>query len=934
MDDLESTPVDSSLAAVWPRFVEELHSCSACLIRELEDCWGDLSLILETQLRQIEAMSPNELQSPLLENFQRAREQLSQKVLREPLFQWDRKQLYKRALMALERYDRSLADLARTLPSTLSSSGPQALKVLEKWHPPGHLQRLAGLRRKARPLGLESLVDDGLRKLSVERLKPEGEYFLVLLLAYRQLKKNWELTRAALDDSMSRTSWPQSRGFKPHQEANSGTRQLLLRAEDALKALQRWPEVSTQQLSRQILSAVVRQASGQQSGAAGRRAAALSYRAELLRALETEVKLEQTLEKTERRILNVSQRCLESPALELANLRAELENFIRWLRKRIEGSVEEDLPEPRVSVVPASSRLSEFAIEVKAALKALPETCNVLEEFSPLPERRSKPRQLRPRRTFDEALLRTGWTQITRVFQDIESKHRGIVQEIERAREVVSFGIGANNIEHDLDPVVTQEALKNALSLLEFQLAEAPAWRSSASQSVALALDDAFGETRLILNRDRLGAFAYLAQQGLRRTLRLACRNAAASAVQFLPHAYAALQRGLLSFLVYIGWRQKSSAGKPEVTTRLFLPQEFVIDLKAKELPAIYRRLFRFEAVQDPRFLVGREQEMAAIAEARTFWEAGRPVALIIVGERGSGKTSLINCALKRVLEDFEVLRGEFQERLVTEAQLMGFLAQLVSTDPDRLLEFFSERRRVVILEELERTFLRQVGCYAALRAMQRVIAATCSSTLWILVVNQVAFKFLDATVRLGDSFSHRIDAASASPDALRQAILLRHNLSGLRLKFAPLPSRDKVLQNLRILVRGQTDPESVFFDTLAKESGGAFRTAFDIWLGHIERVESGVLYMQSLAAPDLSPLITALDITDLFTLAAILQHGSLTPDEHARIFQKTPRSSRAQMDGLLAREIIEKDPGRTGFRVRPEALRVVHEAFYRRNLL
>jgi hypothetical protein len=64
------------------------------------------------------------------------------------------------------------------------------------------------------------------------------------------------------------------------------------------------------------------------------------------------------------------------------------------------------------------------------------------------------------------------------------------------------------------------------------------------------------------------------------------------------------------------------------------------------------------------------------------------------------------------------------------------------------------------------------------------------------------------------------------------------------------------------------------------------------------------------------------------------MQHGSLTPAEHAIVFQKSLPASRAQIDELLAREIIEPDPGRPGYRVRPEATRVVNEALYRRNLL
>jgi hypothetical protein len=168
----------------------------------------------------------------------------------------------------------------------------------------------------------------------------------------------------------------------------------------------------------------------------------------------------------------------------------------------------------------------------------------------------------------------------------------------------------------------------------------------------------------------------------------------------------------------------------------------------------------------------------------------------------------------------------------------------------------------------------------------------------------------------------------------MRDAILLRHNLSGLRLQFSLPPEERTIGSRIRNRLRGQADPEQMFFDQLARESGGVFRTAFEIWLGQIDAAQAGALVMNPLAAPDLSPVIAALDLDDLFALAAVLQHGSLTPEEHATIFQRSLAASQAQIDELLAREIIEPDPHRTGFRVRPEALRVVKEALYRRNLL
>jgi hypothetical protein len=326
---------------------------------------------------------------------------------------------------------------------------------------------------------------------------------------------------------------------------------------------------------------------------------------------------------------------------------------------------------------------------------------------------------------------------------------------------------------------------------------------------------------------------------------------------------------------------------------------------------------------------------LGAIEEARSLWESGRKVAMIIVGERGSGKTSLINCALKRCLHDFEVVRTEFARRILSAAEMRGFLAgALEAADPDRLEQTLADRRRVIILEELERCYLRQVGYYRAIRELQRLIAATCTTTLWILATNEIAFQLLHPAVDLGQTFSHRINAGTATRVDLRQAILLRHDLSGLRLQFAPPAQPGRLADRLRQGFHDHRDPESEFFESLSRESAGVYRSAFDIWLGHIEGAHAGILYMKKIELPDLSHVIDDLTQEDLFTLLAIPQHGGLTAEEHATIFQKTVAASRAQLDGLLAREIIEPEPGRPGLRVRPEAMRIVREALYRRNLI
>jgi len=186
----------------------------------------------------------------------------------------------------------------------------------------------------------------------------------------------------------------------------------------------------------------------------------------------------------------------------------------------------------------------------------------------------------------------------------------------------------------------------------------------------------------------------------------------------------------------------------------------------------------------------------------------------------------------------------------------------------------------------------------------------------------------------LGASFSHRLNISAAGRAELREAILRRHALSGLRVQFPPPPQSHALADRLRAFLQGPADPEALFFEALARESAGIYRTALELWLGHVEAIEAGVLYLKPIATPDLSRVIEDLDLDDVFTLVAILQHGSLTPEEHALVFQRSISASRAQLDELLARELIEPDPDRPGLRVRPEASRVVRDALYRRNLL
>ena len=261
-------------------------------------------------------------------------------------------------------------------------------------------------------------------------------------------------------------------------------------------------------------------------------------------------------------------------------------------------------------------------------------------------------------------------------------------------------------------------------------------------------------------------------------------------------------------------------------------------------------------------------------------------------------------------------------------------MASLFQTDVEELLPFLASGKRLVILEEIERTYLRKIGGFQAIRTLLNLISSTSKNTLWILSLNQTALHFLENVISFDENFSHRINAMAVAPELLTNAILLRHNLSGLRLQLTSPKVEESRMGAIRHLLGLEKDTEQSYFESLYRQSEGIFRSAFELWLQSVDRVEGGVLYMLSPVQPEYGRMLAQFTDEDIFRLQAVLQHGSLTAQEMAQIFDESEDKSNHCMGKLIAWDILEQDPNHPGFRIRPAAGRLVRNALYRQNLL
>src|SRR5690606_8613044 len=218
------------------------------------------------------------------------------------------------------------------------------------------------------------------------------------------------------------------------------------------------------------------------------------------------------------------------------------------------------------------------------------------------------------------------------------------------------------------------------------------------------------GAARLDLYAERLA----IARARTRRAIR-GGGAAGAAAIARLRRATLSLGQARRQMRGRIGLDAARRAGS--ATT---VGQWLADDRTAAGLPDGYRQIFTLEPIDSDEFLVGREDDIETIAAAVRRFDAGQPATVAVYGEKGSGKTSLIHAAIRRVLPG-RPLRTLELHRLTSHPDALLCALRDMFGRPDaasladlaRILR--QEPPQVAILEEAHRLFHRRVGGFDAM---------------------------------------------------------------------------------------------------------------------------------------------------------------------------------------------------------------------------
>lgn len=625
--------------------------------------------------------------------------------------------------------------------------------------------------------------------------------------------------------------------------------------------------------------------------------------------------------------LTSAETMVESLHHERKQVLLEAEKMLEWIRESHEGEAE--APVDSMLLAACDERLRGwYGIVEEEAAKLLPEKAEIL-----LLDRQARFRTMRPCTSFLSAFSTFCKPAMGPPVRDYWERTAHIVREAGRSKEILNYWREAAAQRGSDANALLEESRINAASVINAQLRTPEVDDLLEPKLVEIfRMWDREGST--MLEAAQIGWIELLRTPRGRRLSNIVVREGKRRSKASLHRAaeWASIQweHGLET----LGGRLPARPVATPVVTRTTLRDTLSLPASKSALPAIYSSLFRLAPIEDRRFLVGRDHELAGLEQALADWDAGRFAACIFVGARGSGKTSLLNCAAHGAFAGREVIRTQFVERMITAEAIDDFLRQLLDLTPHTDLEAaFRAKRRILMIEEGERIYLRKVGGFQGAEHLMRRIQRTASTTLWVVAMNDKAFRVLCAGTQFSRAFSHRINAMSVSRADLENAILERHRLSGLRLEFAPPPASDPRVNRVRNWFGLEASPQKLYFDSLYQQSGGVFRSAFELWSSSIERVEGETLKIRQPLEPAFASLRNELTQEDLFTLLVIQEHGSLTYEEAADVLYEDFEASRTRMERLVALGLIEDDPEHPGLRVRPEAYRFTSDALDRVNL-
>lgn len=413
----------------------------------------------------------------------------------------------------------------------------------------------------------------------------------------------------------------------------------------------------------------------------------------------------------------------------------------------------------------------------------------------------------------------------------------------------------------------------------------------------------------------------------------------------------------VLSEKVEIGWRfsiLKFKGGFRKITPYMGFTREDEISIRQKrdlaeylarpgiesDLPFIYKRLFDRDFSIDERFYVPPKNTMEMIANSYDQWKRGLSANVAIVGEKGSGKTTMIRFIKKDILKEADHNEVFFDKTFSDKNELLKKLcAALKFKQTDSVEEFLEkvEKKKgpsVLIVENLQNIFIRNINGYEALEAFWVIMSSTIDKIFWVVSSSRYSWNFFVKMSSADQYFSHVLYADKLDETEIKEAILTRHKSSGYELHFEPGDSMKKSRAYKKLLGDPKKSQELVrenYFSKLSNICEGNTSIAMIFWLQSIKEFDNQRFVFRPLEVAEVDKLeVPSREV--LFTLAALVIHDTLNKEEVALALHEDLSASRLMLARLKTKGIVYAS--KSGYNLNHLVYRQVVRLLKRRNII
>ena len=349
-------------------------------------------------------------------------------------------------------------------------------------------------------------------------------------------------------------------------------------------------------------------------------------------------------------------------------------------------------------------------------------------------------------------------------------------------------------------------------------------------------------------------------------------------------------------------FRRYGISGQQAITTEL---ADFLAETQksVEKLPFVYQRLFKTEPLSDANFFEGRTEELVHLNNAYNNWMKGRFATAVVIGEKGSGITTLLNFYLQDLSTSSTIYRFSPEGHYHTTAELLSFFSKELGctcTTQDELVAFLNKEKKVIVLENSQRLYLKKVNGFGALKLFTELLSLTSRQVFWIVSCTRYSWEYLDKTINLSDHFSYTVSLKEFDDNTIINIINKRHRVSGYNIEFEPAVSdlNNKKFKRLN-KEEQQAVLEKTYFSDLNKIAKSNVSLALIYWLRSTNEIHENTIFIGSLNTIDFS-FMKNLPAEKVFALANLLLHERLSEQDFCNVTGHSLSKTRALLQPLF----------------------------------